>query len=283
MRILVSGITGLVGSHIAMKAKERGWKVGGISRTPINIPSFYLAKDEVGIQLAMDDFRPDIYVDCSAWSHVDACEKNPVECLRINSILPGLMSSLAYSRGIQYVLFSSSYVFSGEKSTYNETDSSGPLNWYGEAKVLAEKLVTFNTRGRGLVIRTMGVYGMDPDGKDFYAQVVRAVSNKVVIQVANDQFGNFTFAADLAENTLRLTELSSSGIWHVAGPEPLLSRCEVAKKICTLGGWSQKYIKEVPTTSLNQEALRPQHGGLNISKILAKGIKMRSLEEVWSR
>jgi dTDP-4-dehydrorhamnose reductase len=283
MRILVSGITGLVGSHIAMKAKERGWKVGGISRNPANIPSLYLAKDEVGIELAMDDFRPDIFVDCSAWSHVDACETNPVECLRINSLLPGLISSIAFARGIQYVLFSSSYVFSGEKVSYNESDSAGPLSWYGEAKVLAEKLVTFNTRGRGLVIRTMGVYGMDPAGKDFYGQVVRAISSKNIIQVANDQFGNTTFAADLAEVTLRLTEWSSSGIWHVAGPDPLQSRYMIAKEICRLGGWNVKYLEEVPTTSLHQKAPRPRYGGLDIFKILSKGLKMRSLEEVWSK
>ena len=283
MRILVSGITGLVGSHIATKAKERGWKVGGISRNPANLPSLYLAKDEIGIKLAMDEFRPDIYVDCAAWSHVDDCEANPVECLRINSLLPGLISSIAFARGIQYVLFSSSYVFSGEKFSYNESDSTGPLSWYGEAKVLAEKLVTFNTRGRGLVIRTMGVYGMDPAGKDFYGQVVRAISNKKIIQVANDQFGNTTFAADLAEVTLRLTELSSSGIWHVAGPEPLQSRYTIAKEICKLGGWNEKFLEEVSTTSLHQKAPRPRYGGLDILKILSKGLKMRSLEEVWSK
>lgn len=44
-----------------------------------------------------------------------------------------------------------------------------------------------------------------------------------------------------------------------------------------------KYLEEVPTTSLHQKAPRPRYGGLDIFKILSKGLKMRSLEEVWSK
>lgn len=273
----------MVGSYVAQKAKERGWKVGGTSRSSETCPSAFLVSDEKGYLSAMDEFQPNIFVDCSAWTHVDACEINPEECIRINSLLPGKISSLAFSRGIFYVLISSSYVFPGEKQAYAETDLPNPLNWYGEAKALAEKLVLFHTRGKALVIRTMGVYGESADGKDFRSQVVRSASTGKRIQVASDQFGNFTFAGDLADVILKLVEWNSVGIWHVAGPEPVLCRSEIAKKICRLGGWDENTIQEVSTPELHQKAARPRFGGLSIQKILSKGLEMRTLEQVWSK
>lgn len=90
-----SGITGLLGSHIAKMAKEGDWKLDGIFNSPANIPSLCLAKDEVGIKLTIDGFRPEIHVDFSAWSHVIACEANLEEHLRIVSLLSWLISSLA--------------------------------------------------------------------------------------------------------------------------------------------------------------------------------------------
>jgi dTDP-4-dehydrorhamnose reductase len=129
----------------------------------------------------------------------------------------------------------------------------------------------------------MGVYGLNPDGKDFLSQVTRAVSKQKRIRVANDQFGNFTFAGDLAENILNLIGIHACGIWHVAGPEPLLCRFEIAKNICRLGRWDQSLIEGVPTSALDQAAVRPRFGGLDISKILSQGMKMRSLDQVWPK
>jgi len=281
IKILISGISGLVGSHVASRAKEKGWKVGGISRSGNQNPEWYSATDEKGYLAAINDFQPEIFLDCSAWANVDACETNPEACIQDNSLRPGRCSFLANTNGIQYVFLSSSYIFPGNKRTYCEADNPRPLNWYGESKLLAERLVRFHTNERAVIIRTMGVYGLIPDGKDFLSQVIRCCSRGNKIQVPNDQFGNFTYAGDLADSILKILEKGWHGIWHVAGPEPELCRSDIAKTICKLGGWDEGCIDPVPTAKLKQKAVRPQFAGLNIQKVISHGIQMRSLEQVW--
>ena len=278
---MVSGVSGLVGSHVSLLAKQKGWPVVGVSRVLNHSAGWLAARTKDEYSQIMTATKPDVLVYCSANTNVDACEKTPEACLFDNALFPGMVCHEALKQGIRFVFLSTSYVFRGEKPTFEETDKPSPLNWYGEAKWLAEKLVLFHGKGNSMVIRTMGVYGLDPEGKDFLSQVIQAVSKKQRIRVANDQFGNFTFAGDLATNILKLIDNSADGIWHVAGPQPTLCRCEIAKEICKMGGWDQNLIEEVPTSALNQAAARPRFGGLDISKILSRGMKMRSLAQVW--
>jgi len=281
MRILIAGISGLVGSHLAVAARNMGWIVAGTSRRDISASNCFIAQNAQDMDRAMDDFRPDILAYCSAWTNVDECEKHPETCLHENALLPAFAAKGAFQRGIRFMLLSSSYIFCGDKNAHTEIDAPTPLNWYGESKRLAEKLVLFHTQEQALVVRTMGVYGMRPEGKDFLQQVVRAVSIGQRINVPNDQYGNFTFAGDLAENILHLLQRKAVGVWNVAGPDPSLCRADIAKQICQLGGWDFGLIQSLPTRSLCQKALRPKYGGLDISKIIADGLKMRSLDQVW--
>jgi len=282
MKILISGITGLVGSEISSVAKDRGWSVVGASRHPGVNSLTYAVGDGERFEKTIDDTHPEAIIYCSAWTNVDACEESPETCLHANSILPGLAAKAANERGIHFALFSSSYVFEGTKPKYHETDDPNPVNWYGESKRIAEKLVMHNIKKNLLIIRTMGVYGFKPEGKDFLQQVIRAVGSGCKKKVANDQYGNFTFVKDLAESCLSLLEAKATGIWHVAGPEPSLCRSDIAKQICRLGGWDEGLIEPVPSSFLNQKARRPKYGGLDISKLKTMGFKMRTLKEAWS-
>jgi dTDP-4-dehydrorhamnose reductase len=283
MRILIAGISGLVGSHLAVAARNMGWIVAGTSRRDISLSNCFIAQNAQDMDRAMDDFRPDILAYCSAWTNVDECEKQPETCLHENALLPGFAAKGASQRGVRFMLLSSSYIFCGDKNAHTEIDAPTPLNWYGESKRLAEKLVLLHTQEQALVVRTMGVYGMRSEGKDFLQQVVRAVSAGQRIKVASDQYGNFTYAGDLSDNLLCLFQQNAIGVWHIAGPDPCLCRLDIAKQICQLGGWDSGLIEPLSSESLNQKAKRPKYGGLDISKITAKGLKMRPLEQVWSR
>ena len=88
------------------------------------------------------------------------------------------------------------------------------------------------------------------------------------LRVPNDQFGNITYAPDLAHMVLELARQNLSGIWNVAGPDPELRRSDFARKIALDYGLPADLIETVETTSLNQPAPRPRQGGLIIDKVV---------------
>lgn len=283
MKMLIIGVNGLLGFYLARQAEEEGWIVNGISRNKAKyrFPIFRCANGQ-GIIKIIDATRPAVIVFCAAWTHVDACELEPEKCLEVNSLLPSVVARAAHQRKIKFVFVSSSYIFNGKKKNpYREEDKPDPLNWYGESKKIGEKLVMMHTEDRALIIRTVGLYGLVSGGKDFLQQVVRAVSQGQSLAVARDQFGNFTFAGDLAKALCKLLAHNMAGVWNIAGPNPRLSRNEIAKEICRLGGWDSSLIRARSSRQLAQAASRPKNAGLSISKIRNLEIKMRSLEEVY--
>ncbi len=92
----------------------------------------------------------------------------------------------------------------------------------------------------------------------------------------SDQFGNITYAPDLARMALALAKRGEQDIWNLAGPDPGVRRSEFAVQIADSYRLSRDLIEPVTTASLNQPAPRPVQGGLIIDKAAnATGITPR--------
>lgn len=116
----------------------------------------------------------------------------------------------------------------------------------------------------------MGVYGREPQRKNFVYQLADRLCGGKQMKVPNDQEGNATYTPDLARAVVRLVELGESGIWNLAGPEPRLNRVVFARLVCEVLGLPKDGIEGVSTKELGQAAPRPLQGGLvteNISRV----------------
>ena len=228
----------------------------------------------------MECNEPDAVVDCCSWTWVDGCQRDPKRAFGENAILPGERAGMAFGKGVRYVYVSTSYVFRGDERFYGEESDPAPVNLYGASKLEGENLIQAATESLSLIVRTMGVYGKERQRKNFLYQVIDTLGIGKPMRVACDQFGNFTYAGDLAAGILMLLESGRDGTWNVAGPDPLERRSDIARKIASLHGLDANLIVDTPTDELGQKAPRPVYAGLSNKKIVsALGFSPREFED----
>lgn len=215
----------------------------------------------------LDSQQPELVVYAAGWTWVDGCESDPARAERENHTWPAQAAAVASARGARFVFLSTSYVFDGCDGPYDEDAQANPLGVYGRTKLAGELAVLDATGGDALIARTMGVYGPEPQRKNFVYQVRARLGAGERMWVPDDQFGNATYAEDLAGGILQLAQAGYSGIWNVAGPEPDLCRAELARRIARAYSLDECLLECVPTTRLQQQAPRPRHGGLHIARI----------------
>jgi dTDP-4-dehydrorhamnose reductase len=274
MKLLVVGASGLVGGSIHHAAASLGHESTGTYASQA-LPGLHSLRveDDAAVGRLLEEIRPDIVFYCSGWTWVDGCESDQERALRENAEQPAQIAQIAADGGAHFVYFSTSYVFDGTDGPYDETAASRPLSVYGRTKLEGEMRVTQATAGRCIIARTMGVYGPEPKQKNFVYQVRKALEAGRQLRVPNDQFGNATYAPDLARIAITLAAQKQSGIWNVAGPDPRVCRSDLARLIARSYGLSDALIEEVATHELGQPAPRPVEGGLIIDKaVRATGI-----------
>jgi dTDP-4-dehydrorhamnose reductase len=84
--------------------------------------------------------------------------------------------------------------------------------------------------------------------------------------VVTDQSGSPTLADDLAGAVVDLWRKGATGIYHVAGSEPI-SRLGFAQKVCEVFDLDRELVLPVLTGELRQRAQRPENSSLNVFKI----------------
>ena len=260
---------------------DHGWQVVGTSRQNLTDGLLRYDSDENGeFNRLLDRTEPDAVVYSSAWTWVDGCESNPDKADLHNAQHPAESAKVANQNGVRFVFLSTSYVYDGKKRVYTEADVPNPLNVYGKSKLRGEELVAQNTGGKALIIRTMGVYGIESKRKNFLYSVYDKVGRGEKIQVPMDQFGNFTFAGDLAQGIMKLLSESQEGIWNIAGPDPTACRFDLAQEICRVFALNEDLVQPISSENLGQSALRPTFAGLSNEKMVRMfDYKPRTLPE----
>ena len=88
----------------------------------------------------VNDFKPTIIINSSAYTDVDKAEKNKMLARNINVL--GVANLIkASKKGTKLIHISSDYVFDGKKGNYKEEDLTYPVNYYGKTKLESENLI----------------------------------------------------------------------------------------------------------------------------------------------
>lgn len=146
MRLLITGVTGLLGVNLAWEALRAGYEVVGVagSRDLPHAPFPVLRADlsQPGALAAVwQRARPDAVVHAAALAQVDACERQPDLAERLNARLPGEGARLAARHGVPFVHISTDAVFDGQRGDYTEDDPPHPLSTYARTKRAGERAV----------------------------------------------------------------------------------------------------------------------------------------------
>lgn len=157
---------------------------------------------------------PDVVFNAAAYTDVDGCED---ECNRelafdVNGRAPGYIAQGCSLAGAKLVHFSTDYVFDGSKKEYVESDLTGPINVYGESKLLGERNI-IESMDDYRIIRSSWLFGHH--GRNFVETMLKLSGEMDAVRVVDDQFGKPTYTSDLARKTAEIIELVP-GVYHIA-------------------------------------------------------------------
>jgi dTDP-4-dehydrorhamnose reductase len=260
MRCLVLGGTGMLGRAVVAEARSRGWAALGLSRAQGDLER----RDDL-LEWA-ERFRPEVVVNCAAYTKVDAAETDEARAFAVNGEGVANAAALAGRTGARLVHVSTDYVFDGVfdgkiRTPYREDSPMAPLSVYGASKLAGERRAL--AYERSLVVRTSWLFG--PGGHNFVATMVGLIeAGRLPLRVVNDQVGCPTSTPSLARALLDLAAREASGIVNYQDREPV-SWYAFAVEIARL--WSG-VAEVIPVTSAEfpRPARRPAYSVLDVGR-----------------
>ena len=268
--IIVTGSNGQLGSEMKELSPDYPqFRFVFLSREafPIN--------DEEKAKAIFEEYKPDYFINCAAYTAVDKAESEMELASDINGNAVGTLAALCKKHDTKFIHISTDYVFNGNnKEPLKETDDTDPVNAYGASKLLGEYKAEKNNP-ESIIFRTSWVYSAY--GKNFVKTMMKLMNERASVGVVNDQFGSPTYAADLAEAIMKII---SSGKWEPGlynySNEGVISWFEFASEIKSQIG-SSCVVNPITTEQFPTPAKRPKYSVLDKTKI--KDVYHLSLKE----
>jgi dTDP-4-dehydrorhamnose reductase len=208
MKLLVTGAAGMLGRDVMLAAGNAGHDVVGFGRAELDIT------DPAALAKKFDLERPDVVINCAAWTDVDGAEEAEQAAFAVNGIGAGNVAAAAAAVGASVVYVSSDYLFDGAKGApYVESDQPAPLSAYGRTKLAGEE-ATVAANKRHFVVRSAWLFGIG--GPNFVETMLRLAGSGNEVLVVRDQVGSPTYTWHLAYGIVRLIEGIEFGIHHMA-------------------------------------------------------------------
>ena len=193
-KILITGAEGQLGKALQINLSDK-FKLLPTSRKPTvkaiknrNVHKLDITvKEDIAAVIA--SFKPDIIINCAAYTDVDGSEKD--KDLAHKVIVSGLQNLIQLSeKETFFIQISSDYVFDGISGPYAEDDHTFPVNYYGKTKLEAENMLR-GMRRRYLIFRPNVLYSEDIFSKgNFFAWVYKSLLKEKSISVVTDQISN---------------------------------------------------------------------------------------------
>lgn len=262
-RILVTGAGGMTGSEVSDQAAAAGWMVRPLSHADADVT------DARALREVTRAFRPDVVVNCAAYTAVDRAESEPDIAMAVNGEGARNAARAAASVGAPILHISTDYVFNGEGRTpYTPDAKPNPLGVYGKSKLAGEIAVRVENP-KHVIVRTS--WAFSHRGSNFVQTMLRLGSKRDELRIVDDQTGRPTSAADLASALLTaagaiMEKASVAGTYHFANAGEV-SWFEFAQGIfeeaAALGTAHTPRIVPIPTSEFPTAARRPAYSVLD--------------------
>jgi dTDP-4-dehydrorhamnose reductase len=275
LRVLVTGAGGLVGRAVVEYCLGQGESVIRLDHHALDI------SDERAVHSAFDRERPEVVINCAAWTDVDGCELDPERAERNNARGPELLALECRDLGALLITISTDYVFDGEKQGfYTQRDQPNPKSVYGAAKLAGERRAQ-QAWARTIVVRSGYIFGKG--GANFLSTFFPRALRGESLQVIADSYGTPTYAGDLAERIYLLSQVDLPGIYHVVNSGDGLSFAAFVRAAFEIAGLDPSLLQTVKMESLNRPAPRPRNSrlrcllseriGLNAMRFWKEGVR----------
>jgi dTDP-4-dehydrorhamnose reductase len=254
-RWLVTGAAGMLGTDLVAALTARGESVTGMDRASLDVT------DGAAVTEAIARCRPDLVVNCAAWTAVDDAEAAEEQALAVNAGGAANLAAACAGAGARLIQVSTDYVFPGDAGRpYAEAGIPGPRTAYGRTKLAGEQAVLGRLPGSGYVVRTAWLYGAH--GPSFVRTMIKLESQRPAVDVVDDQHGQPTWTVDVARQIMALARSAAvPGIYHAtsSGQTTWLG---LAREVFGLLGADPSRVRPIPSRALPRPAPRPAYSVL---------------------
>lgn len=272
-KAFITGVNGLLGQKLVEKLAARGtFEIVGCGKGPSRLShqTFeYVTLDitnESKVKTEIARVQPDVVFHCAAMTNVDECETNQEAAYEINVLATKYLLEASEKAGSHFIFVSTDFIFSGDEGPLDEEAIPSPVNYYGETKLEAEKMVQASTT-KWSIARTVLVFGIahDMSRTNIILWVKSSLESGKNIKIVDDQFRTPTLAEDLAEGCILIAEKEAEGIFNISGSD-FLSAYDMAIITADFFKLDKSLITKVDSTIFTPPAKRPLITGLNIEK-----------------
>lgn len=258
MKIAVTGVSGQLGSVLIQDLVNHGHEIFALNRQNLNLLNFLDSKTK------LDQLKPDLIVNCAAFTRVDSAETNVDLAYGVNSIGPTELAKYCKVNKVFLIHISTDSIFSSLTPVINPISGiPNPLNVYAKSKLSGEIGIRREYPEGSTIIRTAWLYGKT--SVNFVKAILSKGKKNVPFKVVNDQFGQPTYAASLSNFICYLIESRvKSGVFHFSSRD-FVSRYDFAREILNLANLKSDIVLPTPTYQSIGLAERPKYSLLDVN------------------
>lgn len=264
-RWLVTGAGGMLGQDVVASLERERETALALTHRDLDIT------DQSAVTATIVGRRPDVVVNCAAWTAVDEAETREDEAFGVNGLGARLVATACAASGARLIHISTDYVFGGDASRpYAEHDPCAPRTAYGRSKLAGEQAVAELLHGSGFVVRTAWLYGAH--GPNFARTMIRLEHDRETVDVVDDQHGQPTWTMDAARQIIALGRSHAPpGVYHATSSGET-TWFGFAREIFRLLGADAGRVQPVTSSAFPRPAPRPRYGVLGHGAWTTAGI-----------
>jgi dTDP-4-dehydrorhamnose reductase len=252
-----------------------GHEVIPASRTELDISR------DADIRHAFQTARPDVVVNCAAFTNVDGAEDQPAVALEANAFGVRSLARAACDHAATLVHYSTDFVFSGDRDEpYTEEDRPQPQSVYASTKYIGERFAA--DAARYYVLRVESLFG-GPTARSSVDRIIQSLGAGHVTPVFVDRTVSPSYVEDVAMATERLLTLSAPfGLYHCVNSGHT-TWYELGREIARAMRVDANLLQAVQVADVKLRAKRPQFAALSNTKLTAAGVPMPAWQDAISR
>lgn len=274
MKVLITGANGLLGQKlVALMAQDKSLEVIASARGNNRLPKIegytFITLDitnKADVLSAIAEHNPDVVVNTAAMTNVDQCELEKEAGWVANVDSVANLIEACEANNCFLIHLSTDFIFDGTKGPLTEEEEPNPVNYYGEGKLAAEKLI-IKSKLKWAIARTVLVYGVvsDMSRSNIILWVKNSLEQGKPIKVVDDQWRTPTLAEDLAMGCYLIGKQKAEGVFNISGKD-MLTPYDMAIKVKNYFSLDGSLISRADSSTFSQPAKRPPKTGFVIDK-----------------
>ncbi len=265
-RVAIAGGTGQLGTALREAFADRETIAPAHAEVPF--------EDTAALAALLDRTRPGVLINCTAFHHVDTCEREPERAFALNAHAVDRAAAACAARGIAFATVSTDYVFAGTLGRpYREDDAVGPLTAYGASKAAGEFL-TRRHGARHYIVRTSGLFGTvaaSSKGYTLIEKVLQQAERGEPTRMVADMVFSPSYAPHVARALRALIDAEAFGTHHLVN-EGACTWYEFVRTAFAKAGLAGAPLEPVPYAAMNNPTRRPMYSPLASTTLAPAGI-----------